>query len=127
MSEPTVVFVFELKHWYNTISPLSKLDLLDIVPQVCVQFGYDFQSQAFLMVITKTKWTDLSGELKKKFMMISRRIKEEMEGPMSTSGRESYENTDLFHAFEASKAAGSASAVTPEPSEAKLETIPEEV
>lgn len=103
MSEPTIVFVFELKHWYNTITPLSKLDLLDIAPQVCVQFGFDHQAQAYLMVITRNKWNDIASDIKKRFMLISRRIKEEMEGPLLTAQREAYENTDIFAAFDQKK------------------------
>lgn len=116
--EPTIVFVFELKNWYNTISPLSKLDLMDIVPQVGVQFGYDFQSQAYLLVVTKTKWAALQPELKKRFMMVSRRIKEELDGPLTSAQREQYESSDIFAAFEAQQQAPAA----PE----KLDAIPEE-
>lgn len=100
MSEPTVVFVFDLKNWYETITPLSKIDLLDIVPVVCVQFGFDQQSQSYLLVITKSKWETITPEIKRKFMMISRRIKEEMEGPMTTVQREQYENNDIFNVFD---------------------------
>ena len=117
--EPTIVFVFELKHWYNTISPLSKIDLFDIVPQVGIQFGYDYQSQAYLLVITKTKWVSVPPEIKKKYMMISRRIKEELDGPLTTAQREQYESADIFGAFEATQAS--------EPASEKLESIEEEV
>ncbi len=99
MTEPTVVFVFDLKNWYGNITPLSKIDLLDIVPNVCVQFGFDQQSQSYLLVITKSKWETITSEVKSKFMMISRRIKEEMEGPMTTFQREQYENNDIFNVF----------------------------
>jgi len=103
MSEPTVVFVFDLKNWYGTITPLSKIDLLDIVPHICVQFGFDQQSQSYLLVVTKSKWETITPEIKRKFMMISRRIKEEMEGAMTSSQREQYENTDIFNVFNAQK------------------------
>jgi hypothetical protein len=103
MSEPTVVFVFDLKNWYGTITPLSKIDLLDIVPHVCVQFGFDQQSQSYLLVITKSKWDTITPEVKSKYMMISRRIKEEMEGPMTSIQREQYETTDIFNVFTAPK------------------------
>lgn len=119
MSEPTIVFVFELKHWYNSISPLSKIDLLDIVPHVSVQFGFDGQNSSYLLVITKSKWQNLQPEIKKKFMMISRRIKEEMEGPLTSAQREQYENSDPFVAFEKSAAEKAAA-------EQPLAPVPEE-
>lgn len=117
MSEPTIVFVFSHDHWHNNINALSKLDLFDVATQVGVQFGYDFQSQAFMLVVTKSKWSSLSPEIKQKFMMISRRLKEEMEGPMNSTQREKYETTDLFVVFENIK---------PAPADASLETIEEE-
>lgn len=117
MSDPIVVFVFDIKHWYNSISAVSKVDLLDIVPHVSVQFGFDFQSQAYLMVISKSKWESLSGDVKKKFMLISRRVKEEMDGIMLTAQREAYENSDIFAAF--------ATQTTSQPQDTPLETIPE--
>lgn len=123
MSEPTIVFVFELKHWYTNISAISKIDLLDIVPHVSVQFGFDYQTQAFLMVITKAKWESITVDVKKKFMMISRRIKEEMDGIMNTAQREAYENTDPFAAFAAKQAASSEAEQTIE--NEVLSTIPE--
>lgn len=98
MSEPTVVFVFEQAHWENNITPLTKIDLMDIVPKIGTQFGYDFESRAFLLVVSRTKWLELDSDLKKKFMMISRRIKEEVNGPMNYSQRIEYENTDFFTA-----------------------------
>ena len=116
MSEPTIVFVFSRDHWQNNITALSKLDLFDIATQVGVQFGYDFQSQAFMLVVTKSKWSSLTSELKQKFMMISRRLKEEMEGPMNSAQRDKYETTDLFAVFDK----------LPAPSEASLETIAED-
>ena len=99
-SEPTIVFVFELKQWYNSISPISKVDLLDIVPHVSTQFGYDHKHEAYLMVLLKSKWTALSDDIKQKFMLISRRIKEELDGMMSTQQKEEYERTDIFAVFE---------------------------
>jgi hypothetical protein len=100
MSEPTIVFVFDLKHWYTTITPLSKLDLFDIVPSVCVQFGFDIKTQAYVLVITRSKWEATATEIKKKFMTISRRMKEEMDGPMTTIQRDHYENADIFSVFD---------------------------
>lgn len=121
MTEPTVVFVFELKQWYSNISAISKLDLLDIVPHISVQFGFDYKNQAYLMILTKSKWLDIPTELKSKFMGISRRIKEEIDGPMNTAEREQYESADFFAAFEKKDENESVdSSPTPQ-----LETVPE--
>lgn len=94
--EPTVVFLFDLKQWGQTISPISKIDLVDIAPIVSAQFFFDVNVQSYAMIITKEKWSSLSTDLKKKFMIVSRRLKEEMEGPMTSIKREQYENSDLF-------------------------------
>jgi len=121
-SEPTIVFVFNLKQWYSNISPISKIDLLDIVPYVSVQFGFDHKSQAYVLIITKSRWAEISADIKKKFMFISRRIKEELEGPMTTVERDQYESVDLFTAFENAAASQAAANATGN----KLETVPEE-
>lgn len=94
--EPTIIFLFDLKNWFEVITPLSKLDLLDIVPSVATQFYMDFGIKAYVLMLIKSKWDNLPEELKRKFMLISRRIKEEMEGPMQTVERERYENADIF-------------------------------
>ncbi len=94
--EPTIIFLFDMKNWYETITPLSKLDLFDIAPKVSTQFYMDFGINAYVLILTKTKWDGLAEDLKKKFMMVSRRIKEEMEGPMQTQVRERYEQSDIF-------------------------------
>lgn len=94
--EPTIIFLFDMKNWYESISPLSKLDLFDIVPFVASQFQLDNHIKAYVLVLTKSKWDSLQHDLKKKFMLISRRIKEEMEGPMSSVQRETYEQADIF-------------------------------
>ena len=78
------------------LSPLTKLDIIDVAPLVASQFYFDGDIKAYLLVLLKSKWDQLSGEVKHKFMVISRRIKEEMEGPMSTLARERYESTDIF-------------------------------
>jgi hypothetical protein len=94
--EPTIIFLFDLKNWYETISPLSKLDLFDIVPLVSTQFYMDFGIKAYVLILTKTKWDNLNVDVKKKFMLVSRRVKEEMEGPMTSIQRETYEQADIF-------------------------------
>ncbi len=94
--EPTIIFLFDMKNWYETITHLSKLDLFDIAPKVSTQFYMDFGINAYVLILTKSKWDGVAEDLKKKFMLISRRVKEEMEGPMQTAVREKYENSDIF-------------------------------
>lgn len=94
--EPTIIFLFDMKNWYETINPLSKLDLLDIAPLVSTQFYIDFGIKAYVLILTKSKWDELNQDLKKKFMFISCRVKSEMEGPMTSVQRETYENSDIF-------------------------------
>jgi hypothetical protein len=96
VKEPTIIFLFDMKNWYETINPLSKVDLLDIVPLVSTHFYIDFGINAYVLILTKSKWDELNKDLKKKFMFISRRIKEEMEGPVTSIQRERYENSDIF-------------------------------
>jgi len=94
--EPTIIFLFDTKNWFESVSPLSKLDLFDIAPVVSSQFYFDFSANAYIMALTKTKWDSLPSDLKKKFMLVSRRLREEMEGAMTTAQREQYENADIF-------------------------------
>ena len=79
------------------MNPLTKLDVLDIVPDVASYFYFDAASRAYLLVIGKQKWDALSNDIKRKFMMIARRIKEETEaGALTTHQRMMYETSDLF-------------------------------
>ena len=94
--EPTIVFIFDLKNWYDTISVLSKLELIDIIPMIDCQFYYNENIKSYVLILLKSKWETLDNNLKYKFSILSRRIKEEMEGPMSSNIRQKYENTDLF-------------------------------
>jgi hypothetical protein len=94
--EPTIVFLFDLKNWFDNISVISKLDLIDIIPYLSSQFYYNDNIKAYILIIVKSSWDKLEDKLKYKFSILSRRIKEEMEGPMSNLLKEKYENTDLF-------------------------------
>jgi hypothetical protein len=94
--EPTIIFLFDLKNWYEKIQPLSKLDLIDIAPLVSTQFYIDFSIQAYVLILTKGKWDALDPNLKRKFMFISSTIKQMMEGPMNSIQKETYENSDIF-------------------------------
>ena len=101
--EPTIVFLFELKKWYENINPLTKIELIDIAPVIGTQLFFDFQANGYVLVITKTKWTGTSQEAKRRFMTISRRLKEEIEGPMVTIDRDIFEASDLFEIFDTQK------------------------
>jgi hypothetical protein len=120
--EPRIIYVFDLKSWYGVLSPLTKLDLIDITPMVSTQFYFDGSIPAYILILTKNKWDALEVELKKRYMLISRRVKEEIEGPMSTIDREKYENSDIFEIVMAQKQAMENSQI-----ETPLETISEDV
>jgi len=94
--EATVIFLFPLKNWYDNISQLSKLDLIDIAPLIATQFYLDFGIQAYVLLLTKTKWDTLDKTLKRRFMFISRTLKEQMDSPMNPIEKEKYENSDIF-------------------------------
>lgn len=96
MNEPTIVFLFDYTNWFETISVISKIDLIDIIPNLQSQFYYNHEIKTFVLIIYKKTWTNLEDKIKYKFSIIARRIKEEMEGPMSSTLKEKYENTDLF-------------------------------
>lgn len=94
--EPTIVFLFDYKNWFETISVISKIDLIDIIPNLQSQFYYNHEIRTFVLIIYKRVWITLEDKIKYKFSIIARRIKEEMEGPMTNILKEKYENTDLF-------------------------------
>lgn len=94
--EPTIVFIFDLKNWFENISVLSKLDIIDMVPVMNCQFYYNETIKSYVLILVKSVWDLLDDKVKYKFSILSRRIKEEMEGPMSNIIKEKYENTDLF-------------------------------
>lgn len=121
--EPTIIFLFNLKNWYESISPLTKLDLIDIAPLVSTQFYIDYGVKAYVLVLTKGKWDSIEPNLKKKFMFISRTVKEQMEGPMSFIQKETYENSDIFELIMAQQ---SASTSNVQPESKTLESIKED-
>jgi hypothetical protein len=123
--EPTIVFLFDMKNWYENISPLSKLDIFDIAPQVCTQFYLDMNIKTYVFILTKTTWDALSLDVRRKFMIISRRIKEEMEGPMTTTQREIYEQSDIFEFMMAQVQSQNQQQLDAAP-ESNLDTITEE-
>jgi len=97
--QPTIVFVFELKQWLNQLSSLTKLELIDYIPNICTQFFFDPSIPAYVVTITKSKWDSLSAEAKFKFKTLTRRLREEVEGVMTQSQRDQYEQSDPFEAF----------------------------
>jgi hypothetical protein len=97
--QPTIVFVFELKQWLNQLSSLTKLELIDYIPNICTQFFFDPTIPAYVVTITKTKWDSLSAEAKFKFKTLTRRLREEVEGVMTQPQRDQYEQSDPFEAF----------------------------
>ena len=97
--QPTIVFVFELKQWLNQLSSLTKLELIDYIPNICTQFFFDPSIPAYVVTITKSKWDSLSVEAKFKFKTLTRRLREEVEGVMTQSQRDQYEQSDPFEAF----------------------------
>lgn len=97
--QPTIVFVFELKQWLNQLSSLTKLELVDYIPNICTQFFFDPSIPAYVVTITKSKWDSLTTESKFKFKTLTRRLREEVEGVMTQSQRDQYEQSDPFEAF----------------------------
>ena len=97
--QPTIIFVFELKQWLNQLSSLTKLELIDYSPNICTQFFFDPSIPAYVVTITKSKWDSLTAEAKFKFKTLTRRLREEVEGVMTQSQRDQYEQSDPFEAF----------------------------
>lgn len=93
--EPVVAFMFELSRFQH-MSPLTKLDILDVVPWAASHFYYDSRAGAYALVIFKSHWDGLSTDRKRTFMLVARRIREETEGILTTHQRSRYENADLF-------------------------------
>lgn len=98
-NEPCLFFIFPFVQWKNQVNPITKIELLDIIPEICSNFYFDTQSKSFLLIIFKSKWNQIDSTVKRKFSQISRRLKEELEGIMTASQRETYENIDLFDLY----------------------------
>lgn len=98
-NEPSLIFIFTLQQWRSQLHPLTKIDIVDIAPLISKSFYYDNQIKSYVFIILKNQWDSLEGPIKRKFMSISRRAKEEIETPMTTEQRENYENSDLFKIY----------------------------
>lgn len=108
---PTLVYVFDIKQWNEQLNPLTKLEFVDFIPKVCSQFFYDASVPAFILTLTKPKWDELPEDIKIKYKTITRRLREEVEGPMTQQQRDAYDITDPFDAFK-KKAEAEATAAT---------------
>jgi hypothetical protein len=97
--EPVLVFVFDFKQWTTQISNLTKLEFIDYIPTICSQFFFDPSVPAYVLTLAKSKWDTLNTDAKLKFKLITRRLREEVEGTMTQVQRDQYENTDPFDAF----------------------------
>lgn len=96
---PTLVYVFDIKQWNEQLNPLTKLEFVDFIPKICSQFFYDASVPAFILTLAKPKWDSLSDDLKIKYKSITRRLREEVEGPMTQQQRDAYDSSDPFDAF----------------------------
>jgi hypothetical protein len=96
---PSLVFLFEKTKWISSIDPLCKLELIDIIPDMCTQFFYDSNIPAFVMTISKDKWMVLSDTEKFRIKTITRRIKENCDGFLTDAERKAYEESDPFEEF----------------------------
>lgn len=96
---PTLVFLFDIKQWNQQLNPLTKLEFIDFIPNICSQFFYDGSVPAYVMTLTKDKWDSISPEIKIKYKAITRRLREEVEGPMTQAQRDAYDAADPFDMF----------------------------
>lgn len=96
---PTLVYVFDIKQWNEQLNPLTKLEFVDFIPKVCSQFFYDASVPAFILTLAKPKWDGLTDDIKIKYKSITRRLREEVEGPMTQQQRDAYDASDPFDAF----------------------------
>lgn len=125
MSEPTIVFLLHANQWLNVIHPVTKLEFLDWgIRAGCTFF---LENNAYVLAVKQSLWETLSDDLKAKFRLISRRVREELDGPFTDEARQSLEVTDPFDVFKTITPVDSdtASAMETIPEEDAMETIPE--
>lgn len=121
---PTLVFLFDINQWNQQLNPLTKLEFIDFIPNICSQFFYDGSVPAYVMTLTKEKWDSLSPEIKIKYKALTRRLREEVEGPMTQAQRDAYDASDPFDVFRKKQEEAAASAATATVNQ-PLETIKE--
>ena len=95
---PTLIFMFDMSTWNTKLHPITKLELLDSIPDICSSFYYDNNLKSFILLIIKTKWNQLSLQTKTRFTQISLRIKKEIDGINSFNN--SLQDYDLFDIYE---------------------------
>ena len=111
-NEPTIVFLFDIRQWNQQLTPLTKLELIDMIPSVCSQFFFDASLPAYVLTVTKSKWDGFNPDLLVKFKTLTRRIREEVEGYMTQAQRDALESADPFEMFKKKEATEEASPVT---------------
>lgn len=99
MEEPTIVYLFNKDHWANVIHPVTKLELIDMIPKSGFNFFYDVPNNSYVLVLRKSFWEGLENDTKTQFVRITRRIKEEVEGMFTDTQRVAIESSDPFDIF----------------------------
>ena len=98
-NEPTIMYMFYKSDWLHTISPVSKLELMDWVATVDAIMYYTPETQSYNIVLKASSWEPLDTDRKVAFQHISRRIREELEGPFTFTVRTALDTMDPFDAF----------------------------
>lgn len=97
--EPTIAFVLSNQQWLSVIHPVTKLELLDWVAHVKTNFFYDLENSAYVLLLKQSLWKTIDAPLQARFKFISRRIREEMDGPFTDEQRQQFESVDPFDVF----------------------------
>lgn len=112
--EPTIAFLLNTQQWLSTIHPVTKLELLDWVSVSRANFFFDAENSTFVLLLKQSAWELLDDSSKDRFKLVSRRVREEMDGPFTDDQRKHFETVDPFDVFKK------------QPSSSLPETIPEE-
>jgi hypothetical protein len=99
-NEPTIVFVVSKAQWLSVLHPVTKLDLLDWIAVAGGHFFYDASNESYVLIEKISHWQKLEDEVKKRFQLISRRVREEMDGPFPYEIKEKLDHTDPFDVFD---------------------------
>lgn len=97
--EPTIAFVITTQQWISVVHPVTKLELLDWIATAQTNFFYDIENNAFVLLLKQTLWNNLESPVKYRFKLISRRLREEMDGPFNEDQRRQLEAKDPFDVF----------------------------
>ena len=89
--EPSLVLVFPAHQWQNIVHPITRLELMDWAIQHACIFFLDTQSHAYVTVVKVALWKTLDEDAKTRFKIISRRIREEIDGPFTDEQRRLFE------------------------------------